>query len=410
MSDLPRPILVQNPLSRNPAMPSSPSASVAHTSRPELEEVRVGFVALTDCAPIVMAPVLGLDRKYGVRIVPCRQASWAAVRDKLLRGDIHMADMLYGLVYDVHLGIGGPHSDMALLMTLNRNGQGITLSQQLARQGVTSGSRLAAAIHAGERTHTFAQTFPTGTHAMWLSYWLASFGIDPLRDVRQITVPPPQMVVSMRAGAMDGCCVGEPWNAVAAAQRVGLTVATSQDVWPEHPEKVLGATAEFVRVHPATTRAAMAAVLEACRWIDASDAHRAATAAAIAAPECVDTAVDTILPRMLGEYTDRLGRRREDAHPMRFHDGGQVNFPWLSDGMWFLTQFRRWGLLGSDPDYAAVARSVNRIGLYREVAESLEVPVPSDTLRSSTLIDGVVWNGSDPAGYANAFELSAAAG
>jgi nitrate/nitrite transport system substrate-binding protein len=374
---------------------------------PELDQVRVGFMALTDCAPVVMASILGFDRKHGVRIVPCREASWAAVRDKLLRSELHMADMLYGMVYGVHLGIGSPRSDMAVLMTLNRNGQGITLSRRMAREGITTTAQLGAAVRAGARRYTLAQTFPTGTHAMWLSYWLASLGVDPLRDVRQITVAPPLMVASMRAGVMDGCCVGEPWNAVAVADEVGFTVATSQEVWPDHPEKVLGATRDFVRTHPNTTRAAMAAILEACRWIDASEGNRTATAGTLAGAACVDTTVGTILPRILGDYADGLGGRRSDAHAMAFHADGQVNFPWLSDGMWFLTQFRRWGLLRDDPDYEAVARAVNDVELYREVAGALGVPTPSVLLRSSTLIDGRVWDGSDPQGYAAGFDISA---
>ena len=401
------------PLRTTPPAPASQSlqgAPKAPFGRPERDEVRVGFMALTDCAPVIMASILGFDRKYGVRIIPSREASWAAVRDKLLRGDLHLADMLYGMLYGVHLGIGSPQRDMAVLMTLNRNGQGITLSRRLAREGITTGRQLAAAVHAGARRYTFAQTFPTGTHAMWLSYWLASLGVDPLREVRQITVAPPQMVASMRAGVMDGCCVGEPWNAVAVADDVGFTIAASQDVWPDHPEKVLGATHDFVRAYPNTTRAVMAAILEACRWIDASDGNRIATAGTLSSATCVDTTVGTILPRILGAYDDGLGGRRTDTHPLAFHAGGQVNFPWLSDGMWFLTQFRRWGLLREDPDYAGVAGAVNHIGLYREVADALGVPTPDGVTRSSTLIDGRVWDGRDPKGYAHGFELTAVDG
>lgn len=400
------------PASRRGASPSSApaAAGAAHVGRPELDEVRVGFMALTDCAPVIMASVLGFDRKHGVRIVPCRQASWAAVRDKLLRGDLHLANMLYGMVYGVHLGIAGPRRDMAVLMTLNRNGQGLTLSQQLARAGVTTGAELAQSVRAGARRYTFAQTFPTGTHAMWLSYWLASLGIDPLHQVRQITVPPPQMVANMRAGVMDGCCVGEPWNAVAVENGVGFTVATSQEVWPEHPDKVLGATDDFVRAHPNTARAVTAALLEACRWIDASAGNRIATAGSIAGADCVAAPVGTILPRMLGRGDDGLGASLRAAPALAFHAGGEVNLPWLSDAMWFLTQFRRWGLLRDDPDYSGVARQVNRVALYREVAEALGVAAPAADLRRSTLIDGRVWDGSDPEGYAHGFDIAAAAG
>ena len=391
----------------HPVSSAAPQPPPAPFGPPERDEVRVGFMALTDCAPVIMASILGFDRKYGVRIVPCREASWASIRDKLLRGDLQLADMLYGMVYGVHLGISSPQRDMAVLMTLNRNGQGITLSRRLVREGITTSAQLAAAVRAGARRYTFAQTFPTGTHALWLSYWLASLGVDPLHDVRQITVPPPQMVASLRAGEIDGCCVGEPWNAVAAADDVGFTVATSQDVWPDHPEKVLGTTADFVRTQPNTTRAAMAAILDACRWIDASAGNRTATAGTLAGATCVDTQVGTILPRLMGDYADGLGGRRIDARPMAFHAEGEVNFPWLSDGMWFLTQFRRWGLLREDPDYAGVVREVNRVALYREVAGALGVPVPDTLTRSSTPIDGRVWDGSDPNRYAHGFDIAA---
>ena len=394
-------------------LPSSfqPLASAAGTGaarlgKPELEEVKIGFIPLTDCAPVVMASVLGLDKKYGIRIIPSKQASWAAVRDNLLTGGIQFADVLYGLIYGVQLGVGGPRSDMALLMTLNRNGQGITLSDALAREGVTTGPQLARAVLAKKRTYTFAQTFPTSTHAMWLYYWLASYGIDPMRDAKEITVPPPQMVANMRVGAMDGCCVGEPWNAVAIAQKVGFSAATSQDVWPDHPEKVLGTTAAFARKYPNTTKAVMAAVLEACRWIDASEANRTKMAETIAAPGYVNTTVDAILPRILGHYSDGLGKSWTDKHPMTFHAEGQVNFPWLSDGMWFLTQFRRWGLVKTDPDYLTVARAVNRTELYSEVAQAVGVAVPRTSMRSSTLIDGVVWDGHDPKAYAHGFKVN----
>ena len=383
-----------------------PAARAATLGKPEMEEVKIGFIPLTDCAPVVMASVLGFDKKYGVKIIPSKQASWAAVRDNLLTGGIQFADVLYGLIYGVQLGVGGPKRDMAMLLTINRNGQGITLSDQLAKAGITTGPELAKAVLAKKRTYTFAQTFPTSTHAMWLYYWLATYGINPMTDAKEITVPPPQMVANMRVGAMDGCCVGEPWNAVAIAQQVGFTAATSQEVWPDHPEKVLGTTAEFVQKYPNTTRAVMAAVLEACKWIDASDANRTKMAETIAAPGYVNTKVETILPRILGNYANGLGKSWHDKHPMTFYEDGQVNYPWLSDGMWFLTQFRRWGLIKTDPDYLAVAKAVNRVDLYSEVAKAVGVPVPTTSMRSSKLIDGVVWDGKDPKAYAHGFKIN----
>jgi len=150
----------------------------------------------------------------------------------------------------------------------------------------------------------------------------------------------------------------------------------------------------------------MAAVLEACQWIDASLANKTKMANVIAEPGYVNTSVETILPRILGRYTNGLGKSWDDKHPMTFYENGQVNYPWLSDGMWFLTQFRRWGLIKTDPDYLAVARAVNRVDLYTEVAKTVGVPVPATTMRSSKLIDGVTWDGKDPKAYAHGFKIN----
>lgn len=374
---------------------------------PEKTEVRIGFIPLTDCASVVMASVLGIDRKYGVKIVPSKEASWAGVRDKLVNGELDFAHVLYGLVYGVHLGVGGQRKDMAVLMNLNNNGQAITLSRKLADKGVVDGASLARQMAADRRDYVFAQTFPTGTHAMWLYYWLAAHGIDPMKDARVITVPPPQMVANMRIGSMDGFCVGEPWNHRAIIDRIGITANTSQDIWKDHPEKVLGATGDFVRKYPNTARAVTAAILEAGRWIDASDANRAKMAETIAGKAYVNTSVDAIIDRIRGRYQNGLGRTWDDPDHMKFHGDGAVNFPYLSDGMWFLTQHKRWGLLKEHPDYLAVAREVNRIDVYRQAAEATKTPLPKSELRSHKLIDGVVWDGSNPAAYADGFKLSA---
>ena len=197
---------------------------------PEKKEVKIGFIPLTDCASIVMASVLGIDQKYGVKIIPSKEASWASVRDKLLSGENDMTHLLYGMAYGTQLGIGGPKRDMNVLMTLNQNGQAITLSKKLADKGAVDLPGLAKLMAAEKREYTFAQTFPTGTHAMWLYYWLASGGIDPLQGAKVITVPPPQMVANMRVGNMDGYCVGEPWNHRAIADGIGITAQTTQDI------------------------------------------------------------------------------------------------------------------------------------------------------------------------------------
>jgi nitrate/nitrite transport system substrate-binding protein len=313
------------------------------------------------------------------------------------------------LIYGVQLGIGGPKKDMNVLMTLNNNGQAITLANQLKDKGATDGASLAKLVAKKEREYTFAQTFPTGTHAMWLYYWLAAHGINPFKDVKTIVVPPPQMVANMRVGNMDGFCVGEPWNNRAIVDNIGFTATTTQDIWTDHPEKVLGTTADWVAKYPNTARAVTAAIIEAGQWIDASLANKQKTADTIASKAYVNTDSDVIVARMLGRYNNGLTgtqmRTWDDKNAMKFYNDGAVSFPYLSDGMWFMTQHKRWGLLKDHPDYLAVAKKVNRIDIYKEAATAAKAALPKSDMRSSKLVDGVVWDGKDPAKYADGFKV-----
>lgn len=379
----------------------------AGSDAPEKKEIRMGFIPLTDCASVVMAAVKKFDEKYGIKIIPSKEASWAAVRDKLLSGELDAAHVLYGMVYGLQLGAAGPQHDMAVLMTLNNNGQAITLSNQFKQAGVTDGTSLKKHIDANAKgTYTFAQTFPTGTHAMWLYYWLANAGIHPFDDVRNVVVAPPQMVMNMKIGNMSGFCVGEPWNQRAIAENIGFTAITTQEIWPDHPEKVLGTTDGWVKANPNSARALTAAVLAAARWIDASDANRRETAQVVAGRAYINTKPETITGRMLGQYQNGLGKSWQDAHAMRFFLDGEVSYPYLSDGMWFLTQHRRWGLLDVEPDYLAVARSINRTDIYKQAASVVGgVNLPGGDMRASTLLDGKRWDGSNPAEYAKSFTL-----
>ncbi|WP_313088985.1 CmpA/NrtA family ABC transporter substrate-binding protein [Pseudomonas sp.] len=396
-------------LSPPPSRPDS-LAWVAGSDAPEKRVVNLGFMALTDAASLIVAATQGFAQPYGLTLNLERQSSWSSVRDKLVEGQLDAAHALYGLIYAVDLGIGGAAPrDMAVLMGLAQNGQSISLSTALKDAGVTDPDALARCVrHSGARL-TLAQTFPTGTHALWLYYWLAAYGIHPLKDVRTRVVPPSQMVAHLRARRIDGFCAGEPWGAEAIEEGMGFTLATSQSIWADHPEKVLGCTREFVDQYPNTARALVMALLEASRFIDASQENRRSTAQLIAGRDYVDAPVAAIEPRFLGQYEDGLGHAWLDPHPLRFFGNGEVNMPYHSDGLWFMTQLRRWGLLRDDPDYLAVAQRVQQTGLYRDAATALDIPVPDSPMRSATLMDGSRWDGSDPAGYARSFALHALA-
>ena len=379
--------------------------AVDASTTPETDTVNVGFMPLTDCAALVMAAEGGFDRRHGIRIVLQRETSWANIRDRLGAGQLDAAHMLHGMAVGVELGIGCRQVDMAVLMALSQNGQSITLSRAPAGEGATDGASLAALMHAKPRRYAFAQTFPTGNHAMLLYYWLAAHGIDPFGEARVFTVPPPQMVNSLRSGIMDGFCAGEPWGARAVAEGVGVTVATSQQIWRDHPGKVLGTTAAFAHAHPNASRALVAAVLEASRWLDASDDNRLTAATVLAEARYLNMDAALIAPRMLGQYDNGQGTHWQDHARLRFFGDGAATYPFLSDTMWFMTQFKRWGLLKDDPDYLGVAARLCRAALYAEAAEITGTALPGAPLRASALVDGAVWDGSDPAAYAASFAI-----
>lgn len=377
---------------------------------PEKSALDIGFMALTDSASLIVAATQGFAQPYGLTLNLRRQPSWAALRYKLLSGELDAAQCLYGLVYGVQLGLGGSAaSEMAVLMGLCQNGQAINLSEPLKQAGVTSAEALLRHRRQNGARLTLAQTFPTGTHALWLNYWLASIGLHPLHDVHSVVVPPAQMVGHLQAGRIDGFCAGGPWGALAVDQGQGFTIATSQAIWPDHPEKVLGTTRAFVDAYPNTARALVMAVLDASRFIEQNAENRLGTAQLISGRDYVDAPLGAIQPRFFGRYQDGLGNAWQDPHPLRFYADGEVNRPWLSDGMWFMTQFRRWGLLREDPDYLGIARRVQQTALYRDAATALGLRLDGADMRRSTLIDGRTWDGSDPAGYARSFPIHALA-
>jgi nitrate/nitrite transport system substrate-binding protein len=362
--------------------------------------LRLGFMPLIDCAPLLAAVRLQLDRKHGLRLQLHRQASWAAIRDKLLAGELDAAHALTGLVHGVQWGIGGVQADLSILLTLNRNGQGIVLSNSLS-QALIAGRSLSEAFSGLGRPPVLAQTFPTGTHAMWLYYWLAAHGVSPLHAIRSVAMPPPQMADALARGELDGYCAGEPWAQQAETLQVGRRLVASGEIWPDHPEKVLACRRDFATLEPETAVALTATLLEACRWLD-EPGNRKQAAAWLAEPEVIGLPVAQIAACL---DADAAG-----MHRLSFHNEGAVNFPYLSDGLWFLSQFRRWGWLAQDrseSDWARQVADVHGTTRYREAAASVGVQVPVAENRRSVLCDGIVWDGHAAQAYADAFAIRA---
>ena len=354
-----------------------------------------------------MAHELGLFKKHGIESTISKEASWAVIRDRLTLGENQATHLLLGIPYASTMGLlGSPVKPMIIPMYLNRNGQAITLTKSLLDKGVKTPQQikpLALEAKAKGSPMTFAMTYPPGTHAMWMRYWLASGGINPDRDVSLITIPPAQMVANMKVGKMDGYCVGEPWNARAIADGIGFTAITTQQIWKDHPEKVLGFTEEFATKNPKTVKAVMRAVLEASQWNDKLE-NRTKMAEVVGQPQYVNAAKEIILGRMLGDYDYGDGRKEKDKYYMTFFDR-QTNFPMKSHGTWWLTQFRRWGMVKEAPDYKGIVDRVHRPDIFREVAKEMGIETPREDAQKETFFDGGVFDPAKPEEYAKGFAV-----
>lgn len=379
----------------------------AHTPKKSVkkEVIKIGFIPLTDCAPIIMAKELGLFAKYGLEVEVTKEASWANVRDKLLTGELDGAHCLYTMPFSVYTGVGGKAgSEMHIAMILNNNGQAITLSKDFCgkvgfKQTAKAGPVVAAKLKA-EKEVTFAMTFPGGTHDLWLRCWLAAAGINQ-KTSKIITIPPPQMVANMKVGNMDGYCVGEPWGGVAVKQNIGFTAISTQDIWKHHPEKAFVVNKKFSEGRREDLKLVMKAILEACKWLD-SPANRKKAAGIIGRASYVNAPADVIEARLAGIYElgcDQGQQIYTDDY-MLFHRGGQVNFPRKSHGIWAMAQYVRFDYLKTAPDYQAIADKLVLQDLYKEVAASMKIKVPDDDMKPFALnIDKVMFDPKNPGGY-----------
>jgi nitrate/nitrite transport system substrate-binding protein len=389
-------------------LPHGWAGEVYASDAPETANIRIGIIALTDCSSLVMAHELGLFKKYGIEATISKEASWAVIRDRLNLGENQASHLLLGIAYSSTMGLlGSPVKPMIIPCYLNRNGQAITLKKEFFTKGIKTPETLKPQAETAKQAGTpltFAMTFPPGTHAMWMRYWLASGGIHPDKDITLITIPPAQMVANMKVGKMDGFCVGEPWNARAIADGIGFTAITTQQMWQDHPEKVLGFTEEFATKNPKTVKAVIRAVVEASQYIDKLE-NRPHVAEVVARPQYINTQKEAILGRMLGQYDYGDGRPAEqDKYYMTFFDR-HTNFPWKSHGIWWLTQFRRWGMVKEGVDYAGLANRVHRPDIYREVAREMSLDVPQEDMRKETLFDGITFDPAQPEEYARVFAV-----
>jgi len=379
---------------------------------PEVTELKFGIIALTDCSPIVIAHEKGFFKKYGIHSVVSKGASWAAIRDALSNGDIQATHMLTGMPIASTMGLlGAPKKPMVIPWILNRNGQSITLAKALKGKVKDDPKALKPLVDEAKAKGTpmaFAMTFPPGTHAMWIRYYLAAGGIHPDRDVALITIPPPQMVANMKIGKMDGYCVGEPWNARAIADDIGFTSLNTQDIWKDHPEKVCAFTAEFAEKNPKTVKAVLKALHEASVWLDQME-NRPEQAEIVSRPTYINCPKEIILGRMLGDYDFGDGRTKKDPLYMNF-SARNCNYPQAKYAVWFVSQYRRWGMINDVPDYAAIAKQVMRGDLYEEAMKEIGYAHGGPSTEPERFFDGAVFDPAKPEEYARSFPVGSVKG
>jgi nitrate/nitrite transport system substrate-binding protein len=373
---------------------------------PETPNVRFGIIALTDCSSIVMAHELGYFKQFGIQSVISKEASWAAIRDKLTIGENQATHMLIGMPFASTMGLlGSPVKPMVIPWMINRNGQAITLNNTLKNAGVKTAKDLKPHVDRAKASGeplTFAMTFPPGTHAMWTRYWLGSGGINPDKDVNLITIPPPQMVANMKVDKMDGFCVGEPWNYRAIVDKIGFTAITTQQMWKDHPEKVCAFTEEFATKNPKTVKAILKALHLASAYIDKME-NRKQVADVVSRATYINCPPEIILARLLGEYDYGDGRKEKDPNYMIFSQR-ECNFPQKTFGLWWLSQFRRWGMVKTAPDYQGTVSRVLRQDMFREAMKDMGLTSQFKDMQKQTLFDGV-FDPADPEKYALSFAV-----
>jgi nitrate/nitrite transport system substrate-binding protein len=373
---------------------------------PEAPDVKLGIIALTDCSPIVIAHEKGLFKKFGINSTVSKEASWAVIRDKLTTGENQATHMLLGMPIAASMGLGGSAvKEMIFPWILNRNGQAITLANKF--KGKVAGDPkalkpLVDEAKAAGTPLTFAMTFPPGTHAMWMRYYLAAGGINPDSDITLTTIPPPQMVANMKVGKMDGYCVGEPWNARAIAEDIGYTSVATQEIWKNHPEKVCAFTKEFAEANPKTVKAVLKALHEASVWLD-DLGNRKEQVEIISKPSYVNCPPEVIYSRLMGELDYGDGRTKKDEDYMIF-SSRNCNYPQPKYIKWWLSQFRRWGMVEGAPDYDGVAKAIAGTALYEEAMKEIGYTGGMLDDKTETFMDGAIFDPAKP----EEFALSAA--
>ena len=378
-------------------------------ARNGLEKINleIGFIPLTDCAPLVVAKEKGFFEKHGLEEVTLnREPSWKAIAKGVATGRLDAAQMVAGMPMSLTLGAGNNTPvPMVSALTLSRNGNAITLSKRLYDQGVRTLADLKAALQATpDKVHTLGVVYPSSMQNLMLRYWLASGGIDPDRDVSLTVIPPPQMLSNLKAGNIDGYCVGEPWNSRAINEGHGFVIANDLDIFPGHIEKVLGVREEWANKYPQTHLALVKALLEACEYCD-DLRNREEIVGLLSQDQYVGALAEDIRPGFIDPYD--WGTNAEPKRLQRYNQFfvEQTNYPERVEILWVMTQMARWGLTPFPKNWVDIIERVRRADIFGEAARQLEFPDFGRDRDPIQLFDGTIFDPDNPIAYLNSLEI-----
>lgn len=427
------------------------SNASAQVGEPEIEDLKFGFIKLTDMAPLAVAYEKGFFEDEGLYVTLEAQANWKVLLDRVIDGELDGAHMLSGQPLGATIGIG-TKAEVITAFSMDLNGNAITVSNKTWQQmkpniPKQADGKLVHPIKADAlkpvvesyldqgKPFNMGMVFPVSTHNYELRYWLAAGGIHPgyyapesgdnsgqlNADVLLSVTPPPQMPATMEAGTIEGYCVGEPWNQQAVFKGIGAPVVTDYEIWKNNPEKVFGVSKSWAEKYPNTHIRVVKALIRAAHWLDANDnANRVEAVKLLAKSEYVGADFDVIANSMTGTFEYEKGDVREvpDFNVFFRHN---ATYPYYSDAIWYLTQMRRWGQISqekSDDWYMDVARKVYRPDIYQQAANALikdgvlkseQFPdfEEEDGFRSpqTHFIDNIVYDGRTPNAYLNKFSI-----
>lgn len=353
------------------------------------KKIKLGFVPLSDCAPLIMAHETGLFRKYDLDVVLSREVGWATVRDKVVYGELDAAHALGPMAFTASMGLGAVPAECLTGLVLSLNGNAITLSNQLWARGVRDARSLNDEIarSRGQNTLTFGVVFPFSSHNFILREWLAAAGIHPDRDVRIVIVPPASMAANLKAGNLDGFCVGEPWNSIAVQTKAGWCVASTSQLAPYHPEKVLLVRRQFAEARSDEHVRMIAALLEACAYCDQSQNHEAIVAT-LSQPRFLNVPADCLRPGFSGTFDFGFDRNERLPEFVVFsrHD---ANEPSIDKAAWIINHLIRSGILkNAERLHPSQARNHFRVDLYQQARQLVSQTGSANTAKEPILAPG----------------------